>query len=214
MAWTTNPYATLAQVKAALDLQNNKRDPWIQELIDEAGAEIDRYIGFKFQMDGTLATPATRLYDGWDEGELEIDRFVSVSKVEEFNYNLVLGSNGSWLSENPVTLDITSDLVLRPNNYSATELQVGYQLARLSGLPFMQGIQNYRVTGIFGIPIVPPAITRACVRTVVTWVKIQDTNYADNIIEQGGIRMQYHKRLPDDVIEILNQYRRRLFLAW
>jgi hypothetical protein len=209
MAWTTNPYATLQQVKNALDLQSTSDDVWLQELITEAQSAIDRYVGYPFQTDGDSTTPATRTYDGTGEPMLFIDYCQQLTQVLEMNYGLVLSTGGAFQVGSVQSLDITSDIILGPANTSP-----GYTLRRRSELCFMPDRQNYVISGIFGIPAIPPDITRACVRLTIHYYKMRDVNYADIMTEQGGVRQAYYKPIPADVIEILQRYKRRLFLAW
>lgn len=214
MAFTTTPYCTLAQVKNALNLQATTWDTWIQsDLMPQAQATIDEYCGRTWQTDGTALTPASRLYDGNDRTVLMIDECVSFSQVLETSYLLVLGITGTYMVGNTTTVDITADCSLGPTKYVGQGLP-GYRLARLSGLPFVgSGYHNYQVKGIFGNPNVPLDITRACIRLAVHYKKMQDTNYADGIVEQGGVRQKYSKQLPPDVVEILERHRRHNFVS-
>ncbi len=212
MAFTTNPYCTLAQVKSALDLQKTTQDTWIQELIEEAQGAVDRYIGYPFQTDGTSAAPAQRVYDGNDMEELFIDYCLSISQVKETTYNVVLGSQGIYQLATTQTVDITSDVYLLPNN-SLAKNQPFYKLRRLSGYLFGAGHQNYVVSGIFGYPSIPADISRATTRLAVHYYKMRDTNYADLLAEQGAVRQKYTKPMPDDVVEILERYKHRNFLC-
>lgn len=208
MAFTTTPYATLSQLKTALDAQTATDDAWLQELISEAQSAIDKEIGYSFQTDGTPSAPAIRLYDGRSLQTLLIDPCLSISQVQETTYNLFLGALG-YFQGNTQTTDITVDCVLAPNNVTP-----GYQLRRLSGLSFQQGIQNYKVSGVFGYPAIPPDITRACIRLVVHYAKMRDTNYADTVAETGAIRQHYTKPMPLDVVEIITRYKKRTFRAF
>jgi hypothetical protein len=214
MTWTTNPYAALTDVHEALDLQSTSDDTWIQGLLNQAQDAIDAYVGYPFQTDGTVQTPATRVYNGSDTEVLLIDRCTSISQVTEVQYNIIMGSNGSYYQSNSTTVDITADVVLGPPNYTASRLQSGYVLYRKSGYPFILGKQNYTVSGIFGIPLIPPDITRACIRLVVHYYKMRDTNYSDTIAETGSVRQHYTKNMPPDVCEILERYRKRSYYAW
>lgn len=193
MAYTSNPYCTLDQVVAALDLSSSAqiedRD-WIStDLIPQAQAAIDRYLGFMFQSDGTTQSPTTRLLSGKDSSLLWIrERCISFSEVLEDS------------------TDITSDCVLGPDS------DPGAYLVRLSGDCFEKGVQNYQITGVFGRESIPYEITRCCIRTAVAWYKMRDTNYNDYIIE-GMVRQHYQRTLPDDVVQILNTYKPKVFRA-
>jgi hypothetical protein len=217
MAWSTNPYATLSQLQLACDLSDNQitaDGSWIQELLVEAQEDIDSYLGFRFQTDGTTQSPATRVYDGNDMHELFIDRCVSISQVLETQWTITMGTNGQLRQTQTNQVDITADVVLGPNNYSSRLIPSGYMLRRKSGYPFVNGSQNYQVSGVFGIAVIPPNITRATCRLVAHYYKMRDTNYSDIIAEQGGVRQKYTKQMPIDVVEILDKFKRRRFLAW
>jgi hypothetical protein len=95
-----------------------------------------------------------------------------------------------------------------------TFVQSIYQLKRLSGLSFQEGLQNYKILGVFGYPSIPPDITRACVRLTTHYVKIRDTNYSDVVAETGSVRQHYTKQMPNDVEEILERYKKRTFRAY
>jgi hypothetical protein len=196
-------------VKNALNLTQTSDDAWIQaELIPEAQALIDEYIGHTYQTDGTTASPATRTYDGMNKERLIIDECQSFTQVLEVQQVTYLGANQVWVQVGSITTDITADCILGPYNRP-----VGHFLVRRSGIDFDWGTQNYTVKGVFGNPTIPWDITRACVRLCVHWFKMRDTSYADTISETGGIHQHYHKDMPPDVVEILERHRRRHFLA-
>lgn len=208
MAFTTNPYCTLADAHNLLGTVSTQDDTWLTALIPQAQGMIDRYIGYSFQTDGTPQTPAVRLYDGNSNNQLYIDDCLSISQVLESTYNLYVGSNGQWNLQNVQSLDITVDCILLPNNTSPQ-----YMLARLSGLPFYRARQNYKVSGVFGEPTIPPEITYCCARLVAHLRKKRESQYSTTIASTGGVRQHYKMEMPGDVIEILDTYRRRLFLT-
>ena len=217
MTWTTQAYCTLPDVKAALDpFMGTNDDTFLNSLIVQAQAAIDREVGYPFQQDGTVGSPATRFYDGENLNVLPIDDLITLTQVV-FTYTPTsLNTNGVWTSGTTVTQDITADIVLKPNNTIPA-----YQLQRRSGILFDEGLQNYKVSGVFGepqlpgqvYPGVPNDISRACVRLTVHLYKMRDTNYADMVQEQGGIRERYTKTMPVDVVEVLDRYKRRFFIG-
>jgi hypothetical protein len=208
MTWTTTPYATLADVHAMLDLTETSDDPFIQNLIDQAQSFIDRRIGYSFQQDGTVPSPATRIYSGNNAESLMIDDCIQFTQILEISTNTFLGANGVWVVGNTLTIDITADVYLGPANMSP-----GFILRRISGNPFYLGKQNYVVKGVFGQPAIPAEISRVCARIAAHWFKMRDTNYTDTISEQGFVRMRFEKELPKDVVEFIDSYRKRLFLT-
>jgi hypothetical protein len=214
MPFTSNPYCALSDVKLLLGIPSSVTDDdtFIStELIPAAQAVLDRNIGYPFQTDGTTLAPATRLYSGNDALTMMIDNCISISQVQETTYNVLL-NNGIWINQNPSTQDITADVILGPDNSPQID-GYGYTLRRMSGLTFYRGVQNYQVKGVFGVPAIPVDITRACARLAVLYFKMRDVNYSDMMTEQGSVRMHFSKTIPDDVQEIINKYRRRLFLV-
>ncbi len=226
MAWTTQAYCTTADVKLLLDPNlGSTDDTFIGRLIVQAQADLDAEIGYSFQQDGTSGTPATRLYDGIGEDFLATDDIVSLfsttsGAVFETAVNSFLSSGGIWISGTPVTTDITADIILKPNNYLAYGM-AARKLTRNSGLAFVKGNQNYKVLGIFGQPIitgqtypgVPEDLSRACMRLAIFYYKMRDTNYADLVQEQGGIREKFLKTWPMDVQHTVRKYARVRFLT-
>ena len=215
MPWTTTAYATLTQVKTAIDpnMTGTADDSFFNDLLTQAQYLIDDYVGYPFQLDGTPSLPAKRVFDGTGAGELMIDPCQQVTQVIEISKNTYLSSNaGIWVTGNTTTYDITADVVLGPNRV-VNNYKPGYSLKRVSGTEFDQGLQNYQVYGVFGWSYIPPDVTRAIIRLVATWYKMRDTNYADLITEQGGIRERYNKTIPQDVTEILDRYKHRLFFG-
>jgi hypothetical protein len=228
MTWTTTPYCTRADVKMSLDPNmTTVDDDFLNMLITQAQADIDREVGYMFQQDGTSSSPATRLYDGNGRDILPIDDLIALYQpgtctptpcgaVFETYTATQMSGGGIWITSSPITTDITADMLLKPNNANPV-----YLLQRNSGLLFVKGNQNYKVLGIFGEPIlpgqvypgVPNDIMRATIRLVTHYYKMRDTNYADMTQEQGGVRERYNKMMPPDVVEVIQRYKRRRFLT-
>jgi hypothetical protein len=217
VAWTTNPYCVLADVHSVIGLQSTQDDAWITNtLIPEAQAYLDREIGYCFQTDGTPQAPATRTYSGNNHGQLLIDDCLSIvgptGGVFEMVYNVILGSNGIWQTQNVQTIDITADVGLGPD-WALNNYQPGYLLYRLSGDLFVRGKNNYQVNGVFGQPSIPPQISRACARLAAHYYLMRSTGYADVLLESGGVKQVFHKPVPNDVLEIIEDFQRRIFLS-
>jgi len=205
MPWTTNPYATLTQVKTALDLQGTDQDTFLTELLGEAQDLLDEKIGYPHQTNGTTLAPVTNVYSGKNSCQLWIDDCIQITQVLEVTYNVVLGTIASVTSQ---SVDITADVILGPDNTSP-----GYILSRHSEMPFLLGRQNYHVSGVWGEPAIPARLTRACERLVTHWYGQKQTSYADTIAENQGVRLRYNKEIPKDVMEIIRTFTRTLFLA-
>lgn len=221
MAWTNNPYCTLADVKLAMDPNmGSQDDTYISSLIVRSQADLDSEIGYIFQQDGTVQSPATRIYDGNGQLYLWTDDIVSLTSVVETIKFTYLGSGAIWQAGTTTSQDITADIILKPNNYAAKG-QPAHKLVRNSGLHFSEGIQNYTVTGVFGWPItsdqtyagIPNDISWACIRLTIHKFKMRDTAYSDMVQAPGGIREKYSKNWPEDVKEIIANYQRTRFFT-
>src|SRR5690242_7858660 len=93
MAYTTNPYCSLADVHSVLGIPTSDTDDdtWIENtLIVDAQEFIDTYIGYSFQTDGP---GSTRVYDGNGLGRLITTEYITAfTQVLETTYDVVLGS--------------------------------------------------------------------------------------------------------------------------
>jgi hypothetical protein len=215
MAYTTTPYATPEQVYVALGLSPAAQASdaaWIlSDLLPQAQAAIDTYVGFPFQTDGSSGTPTTRVFSGNDADTLLIDPLATLKQVVEINQTTSInyGSGQIALIASPV-LDISADCLLGPDNTTP-----GYTLRRASQLPFYFGSQNYSVSGVWGYASVPPEIVRACVRLVIHWYKQRDANYSPQTgNHQYGMQREVMSYMPPDVCRVLDKFRFPVFLAW
>lgn len=219
MAWTNNPYCTLADVKLLLDPNmGTQDDTFLSGLITMAQANIDSEIGYAFQTDGTVQSPSTRHYDGSEDTFLWIDNLLTLVQVQVFVYFTYLNNNIVWVSGPTTTTDITADVILKPNDYVSRGLPA-HKMVRNSGLTFPAGTQNIVVSGVWGWPTtsdqiypgVPNDISRATARLTAHYFKMRDTAYADIVQSQGGIREKYDKGWPKDVMETITNYQRTRF---
>jgi hypothetical protein len=206
MAWTTNAYCDLADVKTSMNVTSTTDDAWITELISEAQADIDRELGYSFQQDGP---GSSRVYDGNDNYTLWIDDCLAITQVLQTTYNPYLGANNVYTLGNPQTEDVTADCILQPNNKTPQ-----YLLTRISGLPFEFGKQNYNITGTWGYSDIPLPITRACKLLVVHYYKRRDAGYGQmTSTKQYGQKMQYPVDMPEEVCRIIERYKPHYFLS-
>jgi hypothetical protein len=211
MAWTTNAYCILADVKTAMNVTSTTDDTWIGTLITQAQADIDRFLSFSFQE----GVGTQRVYDGQDADQLWVDDFQSITQVLETVYNPYIGANGAYTLGNPQTIDITADCIFQPNNALVqSEKKAFYLLRRLSGLPFQFGRQNYAITGTWGYASIPLPVARACVLLTIHYYKRRDATYGQTAgSKQFGTKMQPSEDMPEEVRCMLEKYRPRLFLS-
>jgi len=205
MAYTTNPYCVLADVKLVLGSQSTANDALITSLIPVAQKWIDDEVGYPFQSDGP---GTTRTFSG-SGGEYLLTGWLSViTQVKEVSYAVSVNNNGFLTTQMTTQLDITLDCEIGPENHAP-----GWKLERVSETPFYKGRRNYMVTGTWGYGTIPPDINRACARLVAFYVKMKDTNYSDVLIEQGAARQKYLKSIPQDILDDLKHYRARFFYS-
>lgn len=203
-AWESmsTPYCTLAQVKSALGIDANTTtdDSWISgDLIPQAQADIDSYTGLTWN-----PTSATYTYDGNDTDTILIDRATGFTQV------LLTPAPPPFsgaLATPPQ--DITTDCVLGPR---LAQQGYGFLLTRKSGLDFNQGTANVSVTATYGMPGIPPNLTRAATRLVIHYYKMRDANYTEVVATGQFGAMRFNSVMPDDVTDLLERIKPRRFL--
>jgi hypothetical protein len=207
MAFTTTPYTTLADVKNAIrGLSSNEDDGFIGLLIQRAQIAIDSYCGYPFQQDGTTGSPATRNFNGNGGLVLPIEHCQSISTVTYEYQDVTTNYTGQYvLSTTPQ--DITADVVLLPLNQTP-----GYMIQRISGMTFLEGLQNLQIAGVWGYASVPLDITLAATFLVVHYYGMRDTYYGSALV-QGNQTIKYTQTIPPHVRELLDRYRSSYFVS-
>lgn len=209
MTWTTNPYCSVTDVASALAKTLNGADTtWVTtSLIPQAQADIDGVLGYSFQTDGTLQTPASRIFSGNDCAQMMVDRLQSIATVIEKSYAIILTGQGVYQSMTAGTVDVTADVVLGPD----PNFPPFFILERLSGLPFLRARNNYTVTGVFGAGVVPNDIARACTLLAVHYYKIRDTAYGQQQVQSGPntYAVKINRSWPEDVCATVYRHMRK-----
>lgn len=204
MAWTTTPYCVLADVKTQLGIVDaaGNDTAFINSLIVQAQAFLDEKIGYTFQQD----VGGTRYYQGSDKGSMMINACQSFSSVtESIPVTSIVGS--SYIVGTPLVTDITADCLLYPFNSSP-----GFKLIRQSFNPFCRYPgKTYTVVGTWGYPSIPSEINRAAIRLAIHYYWMRQTAYADQLMENGSIKMRYTKKIPDDVQQLIDKKRKWAF---
>jgi hypothetical protein len=151
-----NGYCTLADLKAALRVQDSIDDSLLELAIESASREIDGYTERQF-----YSTSATRVYAPTNIYTVTTDDIISVTTLKS--------------SSDGVTYDITwqtSDYQLEPLNGVAGGLVTPYTRIRATGnylMPtfsvgtFYELEALIQVVGVFGWSAIPAAIRQATV---------------------------------------------------
>jgi len=149
----TNGYATLTQVKAALRISDNVDDTLLEMAIESASRMIDGHAGRYFYSSGT----ATRIYAADDALICQIDDLAGTAITLVTDPD----ADGTWADT-----WTTVDYQLEPVNGVVDGLSTPYTRIRATenyNFPTASGEALVKVTGVFGWPAVPIAITQACV---------------------------------------------------
>jgi hypothetical protein len=152
----TNGYCTLAELKAALRVQDAIDDALLELAIEAASREIDGYCERVF-----YSTSATRVYAPTNVYTLTTDDIVSVTTLKSSSDGVTY--NTTWA---------TSDYQLEPLNGVAGGLVTPYTRIRAVGnylLPAWATGTIYnleasmQIVGVFGWATIPTAIRQAAV---------------------------------------------------
>ena len=193
----TNGYATLAQIKAAARISDNVDDLLLEMAVESASRAIDGHAMRSFYSAGT----ATRLYaaDDWETVWIDDLAGTAITLVTDPD------DNGSW----SITWK-TTDYQLEPLNGISDGLQIPYTRIRAVkdyALPTKSDKALVKVTGVFGWPSVPSAITQACIIQASRIFKRLDSPLGiAGFGELGAI--QVTRDLDPDVAQLVSPYRR------
>ncbi len=148
----TNGYATLAQVKASVRLEDNFEDDLLELAIEAASRQIDQTCERVFYDQGT----ATRIFAARDSYVCEIDDLISLTKLE---------TDPDGTTDFEIEWE-TKDYQLEPLNGFVGGIETPFTHIRATDdylFPIENGEALVRVTGEWGFASVPTAITQATV---------------------------------------------------
>ena len=193
----THGYATLAQVKSALRVTDNLDDTLLEMAIESASRAIDGHAMRSFYSFGT----ATRYYAADDSFVVQTDDIAGTA------ITLMTSSGGDGVYD--VTWAV-GDYQLEPSNGYTDGLTVPYTRIRaIENYLFpVEADQNLvKVTGVFGWPAVPIAITQACVIQSSRFFKRLDSplGIAGGFGDMGAMRVSRY--LDPDVEQLVAPYR-------
>jgi len=194
----TNGYCTLADLKAALRVQDSIDDSLLELAIESASREIDGYCERVF-----YSTSGTRVYAPTNIYTVTTDDIISVTTLKS--------------SSDGVTYDITwqtSDYQLEPLNGVAGGLVTPYTRIRATGnylMPSFSAGTFYelealiQVTGVFGWSAVPAAIRQATVILAMRLFKRLDAPLGMISNDLGSMRVG---RFDPDVEALVAPFRK------
>lgn len=145
-------YLTLAEFKAAVEIDDTVDDADINRALDAASEVIDRFCGRSFVAVGTV--PEARVFDAYQSDRLQVGDVASVSQVAVDS-----AGTGTFTLILPTTV-----WQLYPLNAAQAGVEGQYTEIRIrpySGYEFIIGGQ-VRVTGLWGFGDVPATVEQAC----------------------------------------------------
>lgn len=198
----TNCYATLAEIKAALAIEDTNDDTALEAAITAASRMIDDYTGRFFYKDGTVGSPVIRYFSTPDFYNCQIDDIVSISEIAiDTNFDQTYG-----------VVFATSDYLVEPVNAP----RKGWPYTRLlaSGAYVFPAYipQGVRVTGVWGWSAVPSEISMATlIQASRLFARKQSPFGIAGAPDMGVVRLS--SRLDADVEVLARPFRKMFGLA-
>ncbi len=193
----TNPYCTLAQVKAGLRITDTVDDSLLEMAVESASRAMDSYCNRVFYSTGTAVT---RYYSPRDSYLCDIDDLVSLTSLYTNSDETQASYNVQWTSE---------DYQLEPLNGLADSQPTPYTRIRAIGnftFQTLDGEASVKVTGVFGYNAVPIAVTQATVIQASRIYKRLDSPLGIISGELGAMRVG--TRLDPDVAQLVDGFRK------
>ena len=198
----TNGYATLAEIKAALAIEDSNDDTALEAAITAASRMIDDYTGRFFYKDGTTQAYVSRYFTTADFYNCQIDDIVTISEIAiDTNFDQTYG-----------VVFATSDYLVEPVNAP----RKGWPFTRIlasGAFVFPAYIpQGVRVRGIWGWNAVPSEISMATlIQATRLFARKQSPFGIAGAPDMGVIRLS--SRLDADVEVLARPFRRMYGMA-
>lgn len=198
----TNGYATLAQIKNRLDMTDTvpTRDEMLEEAIESASREIDKYCHRRFYLD---ADASTRVYYTTKSERAEVDDFYTTTGLI---IKTDTAGNGTY-----ATNWSASDYELQPLN-GVVDGESGWPFWKLKAVGGQSFITDtYRrpaqlqVTAKWGWAAIPDPVYQACLIMGVANFKLKDAAFGT--IGIGEVGMVTVRQVPAAEAK-LKKYRR------
>ena len=197
----TNGYATLADLKAYLKIDDSMEDSLLENIVEAASRSIDRIANRRFYLDGSASV---RLYRPADLLRVFTDDFGSTS-------GLVVKTDPNDVGTYQTTLTVNTDFIIEPVNAASKSRPWNY-ITIVSGDSFSLPT-SYRpqveVTARWGWPSVPDDINQATMILSADLYKRKDSiGGVLGLSELGAIRMS---PLGRDITAMVRAYKREFF---
>lgn len=196
-------YASLSQFKAAVGITDNTDDAALQNVLDATDTLIDLYCDRKT---GFGTASETRYYTAEDYQYVLTDDLVSVTTLQTDD-----DANGTY----ETTWTSGTDFVLAPRNaaldgFPYTEIDTSVTWPRNFPKDVYLGV---KVTGVFGFPSVPSAVTQAeIIQANAVWSSRTAAFGVIGSADLGGL-LRMSRALHPEAALILEPYRKRNGLA-
>mgnify|MGYP007100049100 CR=1 FL=1 len=199
----TNCYTTLAELKAALGIDDNVDDTALEAAITAASRMVDDYTERFFYKDGTVQSPVARYYTPKDLYLLQIDDIVSISEI----------ALDSAFDQTYGTVFATSDYLVEPVNNPRKGWPYTRILATGSYIFTYPLPQSVRVTGVWGWSSVPSEVSMATLlQSSRLFTRRQSPFGIAGAPDLGVVRLS--ARLDADVEVLLKSFRKRGGVAY
>lgn len=197
----TNGYATLAEVKSALQITDSYDDTKLEMAVEAASRLIDGHAQRVFYNAGT----ATRYYVAADAWTVDIDDLQSLTTLQTSD-NADNVFDTTWTS---------TDYQLEPLNGYSSGLATPYTRIRAVGdyyFPSAQGEALVKLTGVFGWASIPTGIRQAAIIQASRIFKRLDSPLGVAGFGDLGV-VRVSSRLDPDVAQLVEPYRLMRYLA-
>lgn len=197
----TNGYATLADLKMYLKIEDSMEDQLLENIVEAASRSIDRMANRRFYLDSTASA---RTFRPAELLRVFVDDFGSSS-------GLVVKTDPDSAGVYQTTLTVNSDFIIEPVNAAAKGRPWNY-ITIVSGQSFSlptTARPQVEVTARWGWPSVPDDINQATLILSADLYKRKDSiGGVLGLSELGAIRMS---PLGRDITAMVRAYKREFF---
>jgi hypothetical protein len=197
----TNGYATLAEVKSALQITDSFDDTKLEMAVESASRLIDGHAQRVFYSVGS----ATRYYVANDAWTVDIDDLQSLTTLQTSD-NADNVFDTTWTA---------TDYQLEPLNGYSSGLTTPYTRIRAKGdyyFPSAEGEALVKLVGVFGWPSIPTGIRQAAIIQASRIFKRLDSPLGVAGFGDLGV-VRVSSRLDPDVAQLVEPYRLMRYLA-